>query len=56
MIEENCQKDYQKFRKHFTLSSQAVEIGHILDDEADVPRYYAELVPAVIEPVEFWGR
>lgn len=55
-IDESSRKEFQKFRNSFTLSSQAVEIGNILDEEPDVPRYYAELVPAKMVPEEFWGR
>ena len=55
-MEETYQKEYSKFRKDFTLSAKAVEIGTILDEEPDVPRYYAELVPGMMVPEEFWGR
>lgn len=55
-VEDTCRKEYESFRSSFTLSSQAVEIGSILDEEPDVARYYAELVPATMVPEEFWGR
>lgn len=42
--------------KAFSLSSNASEIANILDVEPDVSRYYAELVPAQLNPEEFWGR
>jgi hypothetical protein len=34
----------------------AKEISEVLDEEAEVSRFYAELVPAVISPEEFWAR
>ena len=37
-------KEYDRFKKKFSLSSYANDIAVILDEEADVPRYYAELV------------
>ena len=40
----------------FSLSVYATEIGEILDQEVDVSRYYAELVPLQITPNEFWAR
>jgi BSD domain len=74
-VEEENQKEYDKFLKTFSLSTYAVEIagtilillqllsGHgllfstgILDEEVDVSRYYAELVPVKITPDEFWSR
>lgn len=55
-VDECDRREYEKFLRQFSLSSQAVEIGTILDEEPDVPRYYAELVPAVMIPEEFWSR
>lgn len=41
----------------FSLPAKATDIAHILDDEPDVARFYAELVPAnVSSATEFWGR
>lgn len=55
-IDESYQREYSKFRSKFQLSTHAVEIGSILDEEVDVPRHYAELVPAAISADEFWRR
>jgi BSD domain len=38
------------------LSSQGAEIAEVLDEETDVSRYYAELVPIKLTPEEFWAR
>lgn len=35
---------------------EATSIANLLDEEPDVSRYYAELVPARISPEEFWSR
>ena len=55
-IEEQYEQQYDKFFKKFSLSSQAAEIAELLDEEQDVSRYYAELVPAQVKPEEFWAR
>ena len=55
-IEEENKRDYEKFLKTFSLSTYATEISEILDQEVDVSRYYAELVPLQITPNEFWAR
>ena len=38
------------------MSSHGLDIANILDEEIDVSRYYAELVPTQISPEEFWAR
>ena len=55
-VDEQYGAQYGNFLKKFSLSSQASEIAELLDEEVDVPRYYAELVPAQVKPEEFWSR
>ena len=55
-IEEEYLAEYKKFLKNFSLSTYAGDIATILDEEVDVSRYYAELVPITINPDEFWSR
>jgi len=55
-IEEVHAKEFEKYLRSFSLSSQAAEIASILDEEPDVARFYAELVPVTITPVVFWAR
>mmetsp|Transcript_54395 Transcript_54395/g.94960 ORF Transcript_54395/g.94960 Transcript_54395/m.94960 type:complete len:457 (-) Transcript_54395:202-1572(-) len=55
-IRENDLKDYEKFKKSFSMSSSAAEIARVLDEESEVSRFYAELVPISMSPEEFWGR
>lgn len=55
-VDECNRREYEIFRKQFTLSSAAVEIGNVLEHYPDVPLYYAELVPAVMAAEEFWSR
>jgi hypothetical protein len=38
------------------LANYNVDIAAVLDAEPDVSRYYTELVPAKLQPEEFWGR
>lgn len=47
---------FAKFTRNFSLSTYAAEIAQLLDDEPDVARYYAELVPVQISPEQFWAR
>lgn len=47
---------FTKFMRSFSLSTYAGEIAQLLDDEPDVARYYAELVPVQISPEQFWAR
>ena len=47
---------FTKFMRSFSLSTYAAEIAQLLDDEPDVARYYAELVPVQISPEQFWAR
>ncbi len=49
-------KEFQKFRKTFNLSAYANDIGFVLDEEPEVSRFYAELVPAELTPEIFWAR
>lgn len=53
--EINC-KEYDKYLKNFSLAMYGNEIAKLLDDEPDVSRYYAELVPKELTPDEFWSR
>ena len=53
--EINC-KEYDKYLKNFSLAMYGNEIAKLLDDEPDVSRYYAELVPKELKPDEFWSR
>lgn len=55
-IDEGDASAYKKFKKKFSLSSVSAEIAKILDEEMDVARFYAELVPIELQPNEFWGR
>ena len=55
-VEEDNQKEFDKFCKSFSLSTYQADIATILDEEVDVSRYYAELVPAQIKPDQFWAR
>jgi len=49
-------KDYDRFKKKFNLSSCATDIATVLDEEPEVSRFYAELVPISLDPEEFWCR
>ncbi len=42
--------------KHFSLIDYGAQIGELLDEEGEVSRYYAELVPIKLSPEEFWSR
>lgn len=55
-IRENDLRDYERFKKKFNISSSASEIARVLDEESEVSRFYAELVPVSMSPEEFWGR
>lgn len=55
-IDAGDASSYKKFKKKFSLSSVSAEIAKILDEEMDVARFYAELVPIELQPEEFWGR
>ncbi len=55
-IEEEYRSEYDRFMKTFSLSDHGNEISLILDEDVDVPRYYAELVPTKMTPESFWGR
>lgn len=55
-IKESNQQEYKKYLKKFNLSEFAGYIADVLDDEPEVSRFYAELVPIQISPEEFWSR
>jgi len=55
-LERKKLKEYQNFLKTFNLGAFANDIGTVLDEEPEVSRFYAELVPAQITPEEFWAR
>jgi hypothetical protein len=55
-IDEQYLKEYEKYFKTFSLASFASDIATILDEEPDISRYYAELVPTEIKPEIFWSR
>mmetsp|Transcript_22676 Transcript_22676/g.20594 ORF Transcript_22676/g.20594 Transcript_22676/m.20594 type:complete len:283 (+) Transcript_22676:163-1011(+) len=55
-IEDVYQKEYDRFLKSFSLSNYSREISDVLDNESDVARFYAELVPIAISAEEFWAR
>eukprot|EP01041_Mallomonas_annulata_P012469 gene12469-26230_t len=55
-LDETHKKSYDTWRKSFSLTNNATEIAQVLDDEADVSRFYAELVPSHITAEEFWAR
>lgn len=50
------EKDFKKFMKKFSLSSNGSDIARILEWEDDVSKYYADLVPNKISADLFWGR
>mmetsp|Transcript_22583 Transcript_22583/g.50629 ORF Transcript_22583/g.50629 Transcript_22583/m.50629 type:complete len:246 (-) Transcript_22583:2433-3170(-) len=54
-IREADLRDYDRFRKKASLSSLAAEIAAVLDQEPEVSRFYAELVPSMT-PDEFWSK
>lgn len=55
-LREHHQKEFERFKKKFNLSSYAQQIAQVLDAETEVSRFYAELVPVEIAPEEFWAR
>jgi hypothetical protein len=55
-LRENKTREFERFKKKFTLSTYAPDIASTLDIEPEVSRFYAELVPTVIAPDEFWAR
>jgi hypothetical protein len=55
-LKDAHEKEFERFIKKFNLSSFAKEIAIILDEEAEVARFYAELVPISISPEQFWSR
>lgn len=55
-LKDHKAKEFEKYKKKFSLSSYAKEIAQVLDEETEVSRFYAELVPIEISPEEFWAR
>jgi len=55
-VDEIHHKEYDKYFKNFSLAMYGAEVAKLLDDEPDVSRYYAELVPNELKPEEFWSR
>jgi hypothetical protein len=55
-LKENKVKEFEKYKKKFSLSGFAKDIAQVLDEEPEVSRFYAELVPVEISPEEFWAR
>lgn len=55
-IREADHADYKKFRNKFSLSSVGGDIAQVLDQEPEVSRFYAELVPLKLTAEEFWAR
>jgi len=48
--------EYNKYKKRFNLADCASEVAELLDEEPDIARYYAELIPSILTPLEFWAR
>ena len=42
--------------KFFSVESKKDDIQAVLDEELDISRYYADLVPISVKPDHFWGR
>jgi hypothetical protein len=55
-IKESNQKDYAKYLKKFDMGDFGGYIADVLDEQPEVSRFYAELVPIKITPDEFWSR
>jgi hypothetical protein len=55
-VEELFKLEYVKFRRQFSLADCSVEVGELLDEEPDVARHYAALVPTKITAEDFWSR
>jgi len=55
-IKQSDQRDYDRFKKKFNLSSLTEDIASVLDEEPEISRFYTELVPLTIPPDEFWAR
>ena len=51
-------KQFQTFMEKFTLDKKDIQskVSILVDEEADICRYYVELVPSKITPEMFWGR
>lgn len=55
-IEDHNKKFFDPWLRTFSLTSKAAEIAQVLDQEPDVSRFYADLVPNSISAEEFWAR
>lgn len=55
-IEEEYVTEFGNFMTKFTLEAWSGEIKTLLDEEVDISRNYAELVPHKVTPLQFWGR
>lgn len=55
-IEDEFTTEFSHFMNKFTLEARSKEIKSLLDDEVDISRNYAELVPHKVTPLQFWGR
>lgn len=55
-IEEQYTTEFSNFMTKFTLEACSKEIKSLLDEEVDISRNYAELVPHKVTPLQFWGR
>ena len=55
-IEQEFAREFNSYMKNFSLVSKKEEIQSVLDEEVDISRYYADLVPISLKPEHFWGR
>ncbi len=55
-IELEYAQKFDKFIRTFSLSAYSSSIAQLLDEEVDIARSYASLVPEIIPPKIFWGR
>jgi len=55
-IEDKSRKSFESWRRGFSLTTKATEIAQVLDQEPDVSRFYADLVPTNISADDFWAR
>jgi hypothetical protein len=55
-LKERRAKEFERYKKKFTLTMHSNAIAEVLDEEPEVSRFYAELVPIHITPDEFWAR
>ena len=55
-VDDAFQIEFNKFKKSFILADYTSDIVELLDEEPDISRHYAELVPIKMVPEEFWSR